>query len=194
MDPTRIEKQLNFIVETDKLKDVFRKTRPIGSEKFENSAEHSWQVALSAMLLLEHSNEAVDLLKVLKMLLIHDVVEVDVGDVFHHHKHKISDLHEREAKAAERLFGMLPPDQKQEYIEIWQEFEARESPEARYAGAVDRLMGVLMNAQNGGGSWVEYQLQMSTVLKNNRYIEDGAKPIWEQVEKMVSSLEQQGVF
>src|SRR5210317_1821334 len=126
MKQEEIQQQLNFILETDKLKSVERRTRPIGQSRRENSAEHSWQVALTAMLLVEHANQEVDLLRVIKMLLIHDVVEVDVGDVQHSLKDSIPDLHEKELKAAERLFGMLPQEQRDESMALWNEFEARQ--------------------------------------------------------------------
>ena len=152
--PERLQRQLQFIAEVDKLKSVLRRTSPIGAKRRENSAEHSWQVILCALMLREHANEEIDLLRVLTMLAVHDVVEVDAGDTFHYDKASRADLAEREAAAAERLFGLLPPDQAQEYRTLWMEFESQESAEAKFAVAVDRFSAFIMNHHNGGGTWV----------------------------------------
>ncbi len=186
--------QLRFIAETDALKGVERRTRPIGQSRRENSAEHSWQVALTALLLAEHANEPVDLLRVLRMLLVHDVPEVDVGDVFHYDKAGTDGLHERETAAARRLFGLLPDTQRDELLALWLEFEARETPEARYAAAIDRFMAFIMNSHNGGGTWIEYALSAGQVLENNAHIADGARPIWEAVEEIVARAESDGLL
>ncbi len=132
-----LQKQIAFIVEVDKLKNILRKTSPIGLERLENSAEHSWQVVLSAILFAEHANEPIDLLKVVKMLVIHDIVEIDVGDTFHYQKTESADLYARELSAAKRIFNLLEEPQSEELLALWQEFESRQTPEAKYAAAVD---------------------------------------------------------
>ena len=188
----RLRQQLSFIVETDALKKVERRTRPLGQQRRENSAEHSWQVALTAMLLAEHANEDIDLLRVLRMLLIHDTPEVDVGDVFHYEKDSQAGLHARERAAVERLTALLPPDQAQEYLSLWLEFEAGETPDARFAAAVDRFMAFMMNSGNDGGTWVEHQLAAAQVLDKNAHIVEGSNAIWEAVEEIVSTAVDQG--
>lgn len=180
-----LQRQLAFIEATDALKGVSRRTRPIGLSRRENSAEHSWQAALTAMVLAEHSNETIDLLRVISMLLIHDVPEVDVGDVFHYDKEATVGLAEKEKAAAQRLFGLLPPAQSAHYLALWEEFEARQTPEARFAAAVDRFMAFIMNSRNDGGTWVEYRLATQQVLEKNRHIVDGAAPIWDAVNEIV---------
>ncbi len=192
MSGNRIDQQRRFIVETDELKNVSRRTRPIGQERRENSAEHSWQVALSALVFSEYANEEIDLLRVIKMLLIHDIPEVDVGDVFHYDKDSTADLASREAAAAERLFGLLPADQGEDFLALWHEFEKRQTPEARYAAAVDRLMAFLVNSGNAGGTWREYRLAASKVLEKNSHAADGAKPLWILIERIVGEARKDG--
>ena len=180
-----INQQVAFIAEVDQLKNVLRKTSPIGLKRLENSAEHSWQVILCAILFEEHANEPVDLLKVIKMLAIHDVVEIDVGDTFHYDKPEVSDLYERELAAAKRLFGLLPDEQGQSCLKLWIEFETRETPEARYAAAVDRMIAILINAHSEGGSWSTHQICGDLILAKNAHIENGSKGLWHLVQQLV---------
>ncbi len=187
-----INQQVAFIVEVDKLKSVLRKTSPIGLNRLENSAEHSWQVILCAILFEEHANEPVDLLKVIKMLAIHDVVEIDVGDTFHYDKPEVSDLYERELAAAKRVFGLLPEDQGQACLKLWIEFEHRETPEARYAAAVDRMIAILINSQSEGGSWSTHNISADLILAKNAHIENGATGLWHKVQQMVHDTCAQG--
>jgi putative hydrolase of HD superfamily len=149
----RLETQLAFILETEKLKQVFRQTLLLGDRRPENDAEHSWHLSLMAVLLVEHASAMVDLLKVLKMLLIHDVVEIDAGDTFAYDEVANLDKEEREQKAADRLFGLLPTDQAGAMRALWDEFELRQSPEARYAAALDRLQPLLLNFHGEGAAW-----------------------------------------
>lgn len=192
--PERLQRQLQFIAEVDKLKSVLRRTSPIGAKRRENSAEHSWQVILCALMLREHANEEIDLLRVLTMLAVHDVVEVDAGDTFHYDKASRADLAEREAAAAERLFGLLPPDQAQEYRTLWMEFESQESAEARFAVAVDRFSAFIMNHHNGGGTWVEHNVAAEQILDHNKHIRNGSLPIWEAVEAIVNEALSKGLI
>ncbi|MBT8143343.1 MAG: HD domain-containing protein [Gammaproteobacteria bacterium] len=188
----RLRRQLEFIEQTDALKSVERRTAPIGLPRRENSAEHSWQVTLTAMLLAEHANEPVDVLRVIKMLLIHDLPEIDVGDVFHYDKDGIDDLHERELAATKRLLSYLPADQAAELLSLWQEFESRETADARFAAAVDRFMAFLMNRNNGGGTWAEYQLAAAQVLDKNAHIVAGADSLWQAVTEIVETAVKSG--
>jgi len=183
---SRLTQQLHFIVEVDKLKSVLRRTSPIGAERRENSAEHSWQVVLSALLLHEHANEEIDLLRVLSMLTIHDIVEVDAGDTFHYEKGACDNLAEIEHRAAERLFGLLPAEQGEALRALWEEFEAGNSPEAKFAKAVDRFSAFIMNHHNNGGTWVSHGVAADQILALNRHIADGSRPIWETVEAIVA--------
>jgi len=188
----RLAQQLQFIVEVDKLKGVLRRTSPIGAERRENSAEHSWQVVLSALLLHEHANENVDLLRVLSMLTIHDIVEVDAGDIFHYEKSSHTGMAEREQRAAARLFGLLPAHQGDSLRALWEEFEAGITPEARFAKAVDRFSAFIMNYHNNGGTWVSHGVTADQILSLNSHIADGSKPIWERVEAIVAEALSRG--
>lgn len=192
MKQNRLAQQLQFLVEVDKLKGVLRRTSPIGAERRENSAEHSWQVVLSALLLHEHANEDVDLLRVLSMLTVHDIVEVDAGDTFHYEKGARDNLAELERRAAERLFGLLPPEQGEAFCALWEEFEAGSTPEAKFAKAVDRFSAFIMNYHNEGGTWVSHNVAADQILSLNRHIADGSRPIWERVEAIVADALSRG--
>lgn len=192
---SRLEQQLAFIVEIDKLKHVYRKTKVIAAEglgeiRQENSAEHSWHIALMAVILLEHSNAPVDLLKTLKMLLVHDIVEIDAGDTFAFadQSNKAND----EALAAERIFGLLPEDQRAEFMTLWQEFDARQSAESHYANAMDRLMPLLHNLNTNGGSWADHGVTRAQVNKRLSPIGDGSAEIWRIAQGLLDQAEQCG--
>jgi putative hydrolase of HD superfamily len=185
MTTDRISQQFRYIAEVDKLKQVLRRTSPIGAERRENSAEHSWQVVLCALLLHEHANEPVDLLRVVQMLAIHDTVEIDVGDTFHYDKHNQADLSARENAAAERIFALLPSDQHQAYLSLWREFEAQATAEARYAAAIDRAIAFVMNFNNKGGTWQSHNLTASQILERNSHIAAGSEALWSWVTETV---------
>lgn len=191
---SRISQQMAFITELDKLKGVLRRTSPIGSERRENSAEHSWQVVLCALILAEHSAESIDLMKVVKMLAIHDTVEIDVGDTFHYDKAAQTDLHEREGRAADRLFALLPEGQGSELKALWEEFEAKETPEARFAAGLDRMMPFVLNFHNAGGTWLEYKLTKEKVLSVNWEIEAGLPELGRWIRDLVEEADQKGFF
>ncbi|MEQ1820904.1 MAG: HD domain-containing protein [Fimbriimonadaceae bacterium] len=186
--PIALQQQIEFIVEVDKLKSVLRMTSPIGQARKENSAEHSWQIVLMAMILHEHANLSVDLLKVVKMLAIHDVVEIDVGDTFHYAKTSSPDLAQRELTAAKRIFGILPPEQGQSLLELWQEFEARKTPEAIFAATVDRLVAFLMNRGNDFGTWREHSIAPELILERNSAICDGSNQLWNLAQTIVAEF------
>ncbi|MCR9252170.1 MAG: HD domain-containing protein [bacterium] len=177
----RLQKQLEFIKEIDRIKYIFRKTRLFNSDRHENDAEHSWHLCMIAMILAEHANEPIDILKVIKMLLIHDIVEIDAGDTFLFDKNKNHSNTEEELKAAKRIFGMLPEDQSEELISIWEEFEAFESKEARFARAMDHLEPILQNHSNQGGTWSEFEVPYETVVKKKEPIKQGSEFVWEHV-------------
>lgn len=189
----RLEQQIRFILEIDKLKQIYRKSRIIGKERFENDAEHTWHLAMMAMILHEHANEPKpDLLKSLKMLLIHDLVEIDAGDTFAYDEKGLEGKYDREMAAAQRIFGILPDDQKQECIVLWEEFEARETSESRFASAVDRLQPMLLNFENEGQSWNEHGITSDRVLARNRQIGEGASELWSYAERLVAEAVEKG--
>ncbi|ULT26956.1 HD domain-containing protein [Sphingobacterium sp. E70] len=150
MTSEKLLKQIDFIKEIDKVKYIQRRTKLFNSDRCENDAEHSWHLALMAIVLAEHADEPVDLLKVIKMVLIHDIVEIDAGDTFIYDNEKAHSNTEEELLAAKRIFGMLPEQQAEELISIWEEFEAGETREAQFAKAMDRLEPLLQNSSNNG--------------------------------------------
>lgn len=181
MPDVRLQSQLRFIAEIDKLKNIERMISIIGGMRRENSAEHSWHLATMAPLLAEYAPEGTDVLRVQTMLLIHDIVEIDAGDTFAFDAELAADQHERERRAAERLFGLLPEDQGAELRECWLEFERRDTPEARYAVALDRFQALLMNRGNGGGTWKIHGISREQVLDRMAPIRDAAPALWNVV-------------
>ncbi|WP_435262590.1 HD domain-containing protein [Tenacibaculum sp. nBUS_03] len=182
--------QIEFIKEIDKLKYIQRKTKLFNSDKHENDAEHSWHLAMMAMILVEHSNEEVNLLKVLKMVLIHDIVEIDSGDIFIFDTVKNHSNTEEELKAAKRIFGILPAIQAKELIELWLEFEKGETNEARFAKAMDRFEPILQNVSNKGGTWKEFNVPKENVIDKTKPVILGSKAIWDySLEEIEMSFE-----
>jgi putative hydrolases of HD superfamily len=176
---SRFERQIKFILEVDKLKSILRRTYLVHTDRAENSAEHSWHLAIMAILLAEHANEPVDLAKVMKMVLVHDIVEIDAGDTYFYDVAAGMDKAEREQTAADRIFGLLPPDQAQELRGLWDEFEKGESPEARFAVALDRFMPQLHNYHTQGRSWAEHGITADRVLERNACMADGSQKLWD---------------
>lgn len=195
---SRLEKQMEFLRVVDALKRVERMTRLIQrsgeTSRRENSAEHSWHLALMAMMLIEHANEPVDLARVLQMILVHDIVEIDAGDTFVYDAAAMIGKAEREQQAAERIFGMLPDDQKAEFLALWHEFEARETPEAKYASALDRLAGMLPNAANNGGTWNEHQVTVEQVTRRNESIATGSDVLWDHAKQWIQAVHAAGLI
>lgn len=189
----RLEKQLALLIELDKLKSVLRRTRVKSAEgRLENSGEHSWHVALMAVLMEEHANAPVDICRVMKMLLIHDVVEIDAGDTFVYDTAATKEQAEKEIKAAERLFGMLPTDQGKELLALWQEFEAAQSDDAKYAKALDRLIPMLLNYHNNGQSWKENSVTREQALTINKRIEFGSVTLWDKAKELIEEATEKG--
>lgn len=188
----RLEQQLRFILEIDNLKHVLRRSRLIADQRFENSAEHSWHIAVMALLLAETSNEPVDLLRTVKMLLIHDIVEIDAGDTFAYGEQSAKAASEE--AAAVRIFGLLPDDQRDEMLALWREFEARATPEARFANAMDRLMPVLHNLNAAGGSWRDHNVTRDQVITRVSPIGDGSSELWEVVRAQLDDAVQSGLL
>ena len=192
MDAARLEAQLGFVLEVEKLKQVFRQTLLLGDHRRENDAEHSWHLSVMAVLLVEYAAAEVDLLKVLKMLLIHDVVEIDAGDTFVYDVAANEDKARREQQAADRLFGLLPADQASAYRALWDEFEQRQSAEARYAAALDRLQPLLLNLYTDGAAWQRHGIKKTQVIAYNEHIGEGAPALWECARKLIDAAVAKG--
>lgn len=188
MPDSRLQRQLDFISELDKLKLILRRISVIGEARLENSAEHSWHLGVMVPLLAEYAPEEVDVTRVMKMLLFHDVVEIDAGDTFCFDETANLDKEEREMRAADRLFGLLPDDQAVELRDIWDEFEAGESAEARFANALDRFQGLLMNHGNAGGTWLKYGITREQILERMDPIREGAPALWPMVLEVVDAV------
>ncbi|ENB2045769.1 HD domain-containing protein [Vibrio alginolyticus] len=189
----RLEKQLALVIELDKLKSILRRTRVKSAEgRLENSGEHSWHVALMAILMEEHANAPVDICRVMKMLLIHDVVEIDAGDTFVYDTAASQEQAEKEIRAAECLFGMLPSDQEQELLALWHEFEAAQTDDAKYAKALDRLIPMLLNYHNNGQSWKEHGVSREQALTINKRIEFGSVTLWDKAKELIEEATEKG--
>ncbi|MHB9054962.1 MAG: HD domain-containing protein [Paludibacteraceae bacterium] len=187
-------KQIQFIKEIDKIKYVFRKTKLINSDRPENDAEHSWHLAMIAIVLSEYANEPVDMLKVVKMVLIHDIVEIDSGDVFMYDTTKNHDNFDEEFKAARRIFGILPEKQAEEFINLWVEFEEMKTMESKFARTVDRLEPLLQNASNNGGTWAEFDVRYQKVIEKKNIIKEGSEEIWKFAEKLINESVDIGIL
>lgn len=182
----RLLKQIDFIKEIDKIKYVQRRTKLFNSNRPENDAEHSWHLAMMVLVLAEHSNETLDIVKTLKMVLIHDIVEIDAGDTFIYDAVKAHSNTEEERLAAERIFGLLPPGQAEEFIAIWEEFEAGKTKEARFARSVDRLQPLLQNLSNNGGTWTEFGIDYEKVYQKKKVIKQGSQLLWDYAKKLIN--------
>lgn len=181
----RLEKQIRFIVEIDKVKNIFRQTYLADAGRKENDAEHSWHIALMAYLLQEYAEKPVDVSKVMLMVLIHDLVEIDAGDTYAYDDAGAETKRAREEAAADRIFGLLPEDQGQYFRELWEEFEAYESPEGKYAHLLDNFQPLLLNDASGGLSWQEHQVRKSQIYKRNEKIEETSETIWNCMKEIV---------
>ena len=189
---SKLDKQIAFIKEIDKIKYIQRKTKLFNSDRRENDAEHSWHLAMMAIVLLEHANKDIDLLKVLKMVLIHDIVEIDAGDTFIYSTTKDHNNTNEELVAAKRIFGMLPKEQANDLIAIWEEFEAGETDEAKFAKAMDRFEPLLQNASNSGGTWVEFDVPYHKVYDKKSEIKNGSESIWSYAESLIDEGVEKG--
>jgi putative hydrolases of HD superfamily len=191
----RLQDQIKFLIEIDKVKHVFRRTKLLNASRYENDAEHAWHLAMMAMVLREYSNETVDLIRVLKMVLIHDLVEIDAGDFFLYDEAAAKQKEEAEAKAAARVFGLLPEDQGREFNELWEEFEQRKTPEARFAAALDRLEPLMQNAHTEGCTWKKHGIKRDQVIRKNKPIlTAGSEELWTFVEALLEESAQKGYF
>jgi 5'-deoxynucleotidase YfbR-like HD superfamily hydrolase len=194
MPADRLARQIAFIVEADRLKSIIRRTPLIDGSRLENSAEHSWHLALAALVLREYVAESVDLLRVLELVTVHDLVEIDAGDAFAYDAAAQSMRAAREQAAADRLFGLLPDDQTEYVRALWEEFEAQATMEARFANALDRLQPLLQNANSGGGSWRTHDLTRADVLRRMAPVETALPALWPSVVEIIDRFCAAGVL
>lgn len=191
-DPDRFEKQMRFIVEIDRLKKVIRQSALVDRSRQENDSEHSWHIAVMAFLLADYANSDVDILKVLKMTLIHDLVEIDAGDTFAYDEVNAKTQNDRETKAAKRIFGLLPEDQREELYSLWEEFESKSTPEARFAVAIDKLQPLILSYNNRGWSWERHGVVRSQIVEEKRSIAEGSKKLWEVAQELIEASVSEG--
>ena len=190
----RLARQLLFIVEVDRLKSVIRRTLLTDQSRRENSAEHSWHLAVMASVLSEYAHRPVNLERVIRMILVHDIVEIDAGDTFAYDVEGHSDKDERERAAGKRLFGLLPKEQREEMWDLWREFEDGATVEARFANAMDRMQPMLHNVLTEGHTWRQHGVLKHQVLERNAVIEEGAPELWEYVVRFVEEAVENGLL
>ncbi len=192
MDEKKLKKQLDFILEIDKEKNIFRQTHLSGNGRRENDAEHAWHMAIMIYLLREYSNERFDVGKAMMMALIHDIVEIDAGDAYAYDTKALESQREREQCAAERIFGLLPAEQKSELKRMFEEFEAGETAEAKFVRAMDNFQPLLLNNSNNGGDWKEHGVKKSDILKRQLRTKHGSLDIWNYSEKLINDNVKKG--
>lgn len=175
----RLKKQIKFIKEIDKEKMIKRQTLLTNGIQKEDDAQHAWHMAIMTLLLSEYANEEIDILKTISMLLIHDIVEIDAGDTYAYDQEGIKTQRERETKAADRIFGLLPEDQKEKFRMLWEEFENNETPESHFAHTMDNFQPVMLNDATNGKMWEENKVRLSQILKRNEKTKLGSKILWE---------------
>lgn len=188
----RLEQQLEFIREIDKVKNVFRQTYLSDKNRKENDAEHSWHIAIMALLLKEYADENVDVLRVIMMVLIHDLVEIDAGDTYAYDEKAHETKKEREVNAADRIFGILPEDQSIMFRALWDEFEAYETADAKYAHLLDNFQPLLLNDAADGIAWSEHRVKKSQIYKRNARIEETSHVIWQKMQELVEKHVEEG--
>ncbi len=194
MATERLKKQIEFILEVDKIKNIFRMTKIHDGSRRENDAEHSWHLSVMAMLLCEYVNEEIDILKVLKMLIIHDLVEIYAGDTFCYDKKANLDKKIREIDAAEKLFRKLPEDQYQSFFDLWNEFEDRKTIEARFSSALDRFQPLFHNYCTDGHTWKKHGVIYEEVYERVEFIEEFAPRLWEYIKAILEESLKRGFF
>lgn len=194
MQTDNLVKQVSFIKEIDKLKYIQRKTKLFNSDRNENDAEHSWHLAMMTIVLAEHSDKPIDILKVLKMVLIHDIVEIDAGDIFLYDTSKNHNNTVQERIAAQRIFGLLPAEQAKEFIAIWEEFEKGITDEAKFAKSMDRFEPLLQNTSNNGGTWAEFNVPYQKVYDKKKAIKEGSTSIWSYAENLINESVDKGIL
>ena len=185
VDMERFKKQLDFILEIDKEKEIYRQTHLKGYKRQENDAEHAWHMAIMIYLLKEYANEKFDVAKAMMMALIHDIVEIDAGDTYAYDTKNLATQEEREEKAANRIFGMLPDEQKKEMLDLFYEFEEGKTPEAKFAKTMDNFQPILLNDSNNGKDWRVHQIKKSQVVNRQKKSQLGSEDIWEYTSELI---------
>lgn len=194
MTNEKLRKQIEFVKEIDKMKNIFRQNLILSGDRRENDAEHSWHLAVTVVLLAEYSSEEIDVLKTVKMVLIHDLVEIDAGDTFCYDEEGYLDKAEREQKAAERIFSMLPEEQGKEIYDLWTEFEEVKTPEARFAACIDRFQPLILNYNTGGHTWKKPGVTSEKVYKRNKLLKDYAPELWTLACEMIEDAISRGLL
>lgn len=188
----KLEQQIRFLLELDKQKEIGRQTYLASGSRKEGDAEHAWHLAIMAFLLADYANEKIDVLKTMKMVLLHDVIEIDAGDTYAYDTEGQKTKRVREEKAADRIYGMLPEKQKAEYRALWEEFEAGETPEAKFANTLDNIQPVLLNNASGGRSWREHEVKKSQIMGRNEKTHEGSEVLWEYIRNIIDKNIEQG--
>ena len=188
----RLKKQLDFLLEIDREKEIYRQTHILGGSRRENDAEHAWHMAIMAFVLQEYANEPIDVLRVMKMVLMHDLVEIYAGDTYAYDEAGKESQRERELEAADRIFGMLPEDQKQEFRAIWEEFEEKKSPEAKFARMLDNYQPLSLNNANQGGDWRAHDVARSQVEKRNEISAEGSRVMGQVIADIIEENVRKG--
>ncbi len=194
LDNDRLKKQIEFLVEIDKMKNVFRRTVLIDGSRRENDAEHSWHFAMLALILNEYCSEVIDVSRVIKIAICHDLVEIYAGDTFAYDSEGHKDKEKREKESAEKLFSILPDDEGKEIKELWLEFENKETPESRFANVCDRFQPLVHNYLTNGHTWKEGDVHAPQVLERMSVIKDAAPEIWKAVTGIVEESAKQGIL
>ena len=189
---TRLEQQMAFLLELDKAKSVYRRTYVTAEDRLENDAEHMWHLALFVLVLAEHAATAIDVARAMSLVLLHDIVEIDAGDVFIYDEGAAAEKEAKEVAAADRIYGLLPDDQRDYLRGLWEEFEANETPEARFARSVDRLAPLLLNHASEGRPWREHGITAGRVRHVNGKINDGAPALWDVAADLIDDAVDRG--
>jgi putative hydrolases of HD superfamily len=190
----RLLKQMEFLIEADKLKNIVRRNYISDGSRRENDAEHSWYSSLAAMILSEYSNDEIDTHKVVQMLMIHDIIEIYAGDTFIYDEQAKENQQERERIASEKIFGLLPEDQRFYYSELWYEFENKSTNESKFAKSVDRLVAVLLNLKSNGAAWKEHQIEFARVYEISSTIAEGSSAVWFYIKEILEENRGKGLF
>jgi putative hydrolase of HD superfamily len=194
MDSDRLKRQIEFIVEVGRLKHIMRRTFTIHSDRNENDAEHSWHLGIMALILCEYAGDGMDVLRAVKMVLVHDLVEIDAGDTYCYSDYDPAEKLGREQEAAERVFGLLPEDQAGEVMELWQEFERGDTPEARFANALDRLQPLLLNYLTRGKAWQKHGVRSPQVMERAAPIGETSTALWDYARDLIDRAVSEGIL